>query len=141
MNKTLVFLIPVLLLSCTKDPVVPPTKKSSTVCGTPGWPQGVWNIRYEISGAGTPDSIHWGVNIPNPSTSFYSRSIISPSLPLLDSTVFCGDLNSDINIFLYDHDTTHIYNCKIYVNNVLKTNATGQGQLPPNWFYAGAQCQ
>ena len=142
MNKILIIsFISLFACSCSKDAAIPKQPTQRTVCGTPGWPQGNWNIKYEITGTTVPDSIHWTVNMPNPSTSYYFRSRILPTLPLIDSTTFCGDLNSDINIFLFDHDTTNIYTCKIYVNNILKTNLTGKSALPSYWFFAGAQCQ
>ena len=113
---------------CEKDPPISKTP-------TPGWPHGCWNVKYVISGASVPDSVHLNVNMTD-----YVHNVILPSLPLSDSTVFCGDYGSGVNVFLFDHDTSKIYNCKIYINNVLKANITGKSSLPPYWLSAGAQC-
>ncbi|MCW3102015.1 MAG: hypothetical protein JWO09_455 [Bacteroidetes bacterium] len=122
----------VLFSACKKDPVL----KTGTSTGTPGWPQGCWNVKYEVSGTTVPDSVHLNINMID-----YIHNFISPSLTLTDSTNFCGDVNSDVNIFLFDHDTSHVYTCKIWINNVLKANVTGKSDLPPYWLSAGAQCQ
>jgi hypothetical protein len=142
MNKLLIIsVISLFVFSCSKDPVIPKQSVVKTVCGHPGWPQGNWNIKYEVTGATVPDSIHWNVNMPDPISSYYYRSRIMPTLPLMDSTAFCGDLHSDVCIFLFDHDTTNIYTCKIYVNNVLKANVTGKSNLFSGWLSAGAGCE
>jgi hypothetical protein len=142
MNKLLIIsVIALFACSCSKDPAIQKQSVIKTVCGHPGWPQGNWNIKYEITGATVPDSLYWTVNMPDPIASYYFRRRVLPSLPIIDSTTFCGDLNSDINIFLFDRDTTNIYNCKIYVNNVLKANVTGNSKLFSGWLSAGAQCQ
>ena len=141
MNKILIIsFITLLACSCSKDPILTKQKTPGIVCGTPGWPQGIWDIKYEITGTAVPDSIHWSVNAP-PNNSYSYRRRLLPTLPIIDSTTYCGDLNSDICIFLFDHDTTNIYTCKIYVNSVLKTSVTGKSPLPPDWLFAVAGCQ
>jgi hypothetical protein len=146
MKKILLFaMIALLAGSCHKDPSAIPSNGPQCGCatlnaGTPNWPHGHWLVRYEITGATSPDSVYLRINIPAPYNPYYYKRVVSPSLPLSETTLYCGDLNSDIDISLWDHDTTYIYTCNIYVNNVLKTTVAGTSK-PPYGLTAVAQCQ
>jgi hypothetical protein len=111
------------LVSCNKDVGIPPQK---SVCGTPGWPQGNWNVKCKVYGTASPDSVTFDINGGQTQFgSYYYKRFYAPGLPLVDSTNFCGDVKSDINVCLYSIDTTKIFYFSIYVNNVLLKQDTG----------------
>ena len=127
------------LVSCTKDAAIP-TQKS--VCGTPGWPQGNWKVKCKVYGTASPDSVKFNINGGQPQFgSYYYKRFYAPGLPLVDSTNFCGDLNSDINVRLYSIDTTKIFYFSIYVNNVLVKQDTGHTVTNNKWTGTGAGCR
>lgn len=110
-------LIVLTLASCAMDPPIPIAK---AVCGTPGFPQGNWKITFVVTGTTTPDSVTFDMNGGNINVgSYYRRFFLHPSMPLKDSTLFCGDIHSDANIQVFDRDTTHIYTALLYMNDSL----------------------
>ena len=126
--------------ACHKNPPTPtPTK---TVCGTQGWPQGNWKVKYIVSGLNTPDSVQFDINMGQAQFgTVYKRKFIHPTLIVTDSTNFCGDLNSDIRLLVFDHDTSKTYTCKIFVNNVLKADTLAKCASPSNYLFVVAQCK
>ena len=143
-TRTIIILFFLALLSCKKDTTPP------TVCGTAGWPQGIWNVKCTVTGANKPDSVSFDINGGNTSTgTYYFKRFSNPNLPLFDSTNFCGDLNSDINVEIYSLDTTKIFTCSIYTNGNLIVQKTGH-TVPTstnsypfsiNSYYVGGQCK
>jgi hypothetical protein len=133
------FFIYLSLVSCSKDVSIPPQK---SVCGTPGWQQENWKVKCTVNGTASPDSVIFDVN--GGQTQFgshYYRRFYAPRLPLVDSTNFCGDVNSDINVRLYSVDTTKTFYFSIYVNNVIVKQDTGQTVTINKWTGTFAQCR
>lgn len=79
-----------------------------------------------VTGNSIPDSANFNINLGQAQFgTVYNRTFINPSLILTDSTIFCGDKNSDIMLHVYNHDTTKIYTTKIFVNDTLQIQQTG----------------
>ncbi len=120
----------VFLSSCKKDAALPGPQNQTTVCGTPGWPQGNWKVKFVVSGLTSPDSANFNINMGK--TQFgthYYKTFINPTLTLSDSVHFCGDKNSDIILEVYNQDTTQTFTTKIYVNDSLVIQQTGYGNM------------
>jgi len=123
-----VLLIPLFFISCKKDSAIP--NKPKTVCGTEGWPQGNWKIKFVVNGLVKPDSINFNINDGQTQFgTFYYKTFIQPSLILMDSTNFCGDKNSDIIIKVYNQDTTKTFTTTIFLNDSLIIQKTGYGYI------------
>ena len=123
------------LTACHKDPPIPQPK---SVCGTAGWRQGTWKVKFALSGTTRPDSANFNINMGQRQfgSPAYNRWFTGPVLPLTDSVNFCGDWKSDIILQVYDTDTTHIYTGSIYVNDTVVWQQTGHAYL----FLVG-QCE
>ena len=140
-SRTIIILFLLTLLSCKKDTA--PATPQKIVCGTEGWPQGNWKVKCVVTGANKPDSVSFDINGGHTNNgTYYFKRFLNPNLPLSDSTNFCGDLNSDINVRIYSLDTTKIFTCSIYTNSNLITQKTGH-TVPnsTNSFYVGGQCK
>ncbi len=123
-----IILILTIVTSCKKDVAIP--DKTKTVCGTVGWPQVNCKVKFVVTGNSIPDSANFNINLGQGQFgTVYNRTFINPSLMLADSTIFCGDKNSDIILNVYNHDTTKIYTTKIYVNDTLQTQKSGYRQI------------
>ena len=142
--RTIIILFFLTLMSCNKDTTPP------KVCGTEGWPQGIWKVKLRVTGSNKPDSVSFNIKGGNTITgTYYFKWFSNPKLPLADSTNFCGDLNSDINIEIFSLDTTKIFTCSIYTNDSLiiqKTghtvpNSTNSYPFSTNSYFVGGQCK
>lgn len=125
-----------ILLSCKKDPIPAPTK---LVCGTNGWPQGNWKVKCIVAGISNPDSVSFDINGGQTQFgTYYLKRFSNPNLPLSNSTQFCGDYGSDINIRIYNTDTTKIFTCSIYTNGNLIVQKTTSWN---NHYSVSGQCK
>jgi len=124
--KKILFFCSVGLTSCVKDPVIPVQNVERFVCGTEGWPQVNVKVKYVVTGATIPDSVNFNINDGQAQFgTVYYKTFPLPSLPLSDSTIFCGDLNSDIILDLFNQDTSKVFTGQIYVDDSLVAQAKG----------------
>ena len=130
----ILILLITLIYSCKKDPVIP---KQKTVCGTVGWPQGNWKVKFVVTGANIPDSVTMDINNGNYNLGTpYKKKFIHPTLILSDSLMFCGDKNSDVNLWVYNSDSTKFFTTKIYINDSLYNSLTSNKS-----FYTFGGCK
>ena len=123
------------LISCVKDPAIP--IKSKTVCGTIGWPQGNWKVKFVVTGSSIPDSANFNINGGQAQFgTVYNKTFITPTLMLSDSINFCGDKNSDVNLWVYNSDSTKYFTTKVYINDSLYNSLTSN-----KTFYTFGGCK
>ncbi len=124
----------IMLASCTKDVAVQP--ENNSVCGTVGWPQVNCKVKFVVTGNSMPDSVNFNINMGKAqSGTVYYRTFATPGLTLMDSTNFCGNKNSDVNLIVYNNDSTKNYTTKIYINDSLIIQETGRNP------FTVAQCK
>ena len=116
-----------LFISCTRDKEINPSPSFN--CGTVNSADTFThknNFKLQLEGLISPDSVDFTSN-----TAFtiygnhYFKRMQNPTLTLIDSTLIFIKKFGDINIIVYDSDTTKQFTAKIFKNSILETQQTG----------------